>query len=84
MTPIQITVLLHYYSQTDDYYGGDVEPPSVRNAIEFLRKEAMLTENMSDTGLGPQDKITDRGRCFVEAMKALPLPVQTWVMPERN
>lgn len=85
MTPLQIEILLHYYTRTDDYREGDFSAPAVCEAINDFR-------DRPDGPLISQEQVicrhacyalTERGKVFVEAILSLPLPVQEWVMPER-
>lgn len=80
MTPLEIGILLHYYSSGADYRGGDFSAPAVREAIDLFRGGLGLL--MDDISEHPRAyRLTERGECFVEHLKRQPLPVQVWVMP---
>lgn len=80
MTPLQIEMLLHYYSRADDYRDGDFSAPAVREALEGFKRDELLEEDKADT---PRTcyVITERGRVYIEAIRAIPLPERRWVMP---
>lgn len=83
MTPINITVLLHYYYATDDYNGGNYEVPSVRMAIDYLHRQGLIETNVNSKNPDdPHYKISERGQVYVKALMDVPLPVQAWVMPK--
>ena len=84
MSPLEIEILLHYYSDFQtDYQDGDFSAPSVQDAIERFRDELNLLEptQSMDVYHDPHYRITERGRVFVEALCNMPLPVKTWFMP---
>ena len=88
MTPLEIDIILHYYAIAEDYRGGDHSAPAVGEAIKRFISADMLrpaTPNPEDRLLAvrpPAYVVTERGRIYVEALQAVPLPIQKWVMPE--
>ena len=80
MTPLQIEMLLHYYSRADDYRDGDFSAPAVREALEGFKRDELLAADQADP---PRTcyVITERGRVYVEALRAVPMPERRWVMP---
>jgi len=78
MSPLQLEILLHYYSKANDYRDGDFGASSVRSDIEAFKREELLVADPK------QDRcyaIGERGRVLVEAVLAVPLPERRWVMP---
>lgn len=49
--------------------------------LEQLRNAGLVESFVAKAGESPW-RLTDRGRVFVEAIMALPLPVATWSMPK--
>ncbi len=80
MTPLEIEMLLHYYSRTNDYRDGDFSAPAVRNALEWFKREEFLATDKAEP---PKTcyVIAERGRVYVEALKSVPMPERRWVMP---
>ena len=79
MTPLQLEILLHYYACANDFRDGDFSAPAVREAIDRFKDGEMLT---IDDGKGVATyMLTERGRVYVEAVLAVPLPERRWVMP---
>lgn len=78
MTPLQLSILLHYKIETDDWYNGhDV---TKHEEVRGLRDDHGLL-----TGHGATDamyKLTDKGHAFIDGLCATKLPVVKWVMPE--
>lgn len=86
MTPLEIDILFHYYTRAVDYREGDFSAPAVRSTIDAFRDDLSLLECWPDgampDGFCTTYRLTERGRVFIEALQALPLPVQSWAMPE--
>lgn len=82
MTPLQLEMLLHYYASADDFRDGDFGAPSVREAIAHFKAAEMLT--ISDGTSNATYSITERGRVYVEAVLAVPMPERRWVMPSSS
>lgn len=80
MTPLQIDILLHYHCSGCDYREGDYSAPAVREAIDWMRAESQLIENDNESARRCY-KLSERGQVYVNALMAVPLPVQVWVMP---
>jgi hypothetical protein len=83
VTPLGIEIMLHYYCRADDY--PRQEFPAVGTELANLVGAGVLAR-------GPHPKLRDHeptrfhltegGEVYVEALKAVPLPVRKWVMPE--
>ena len=84
MTPLEIEILLWYHCRAADYRDGDFSAPAVRDTIDNFRDHLGLIENRENGRCGDYPctyRLTDRGEAYVGALKAVPLPVKTWVMP---
>jgi hypothetical protein len=81
MTPLKISILLHYYACGDDFRGGDFSAPAVREAISEFTASDLLAPTPLESDNGPEFTITERGRVYVEALRAVPLPEKRWVVP---
>ena len=79
MTPLEIEIILHYYTRPGDYRNGDFSAPAVKNAIDWFCQTGMLELKEISTK-GDYD-LTDRGQAYVDALMALPLPEKRWIMP---
>jgi hypothetical protein len=84
MTPLEISILLHYHSRADDFREGDFSAPAVRQAIDWFRGSAEMLIQGTEPTNGKTYKLTERGEVFVDALLKLPLPVRqrAWVMPQ--
>ena len=82
MSPLGIEMLLHYHTRCEDYRQGDFSAPSVRELMDYFLGVGMLepaTGQYSNWGM--QYQPTEGTRVYVDALKALQLPVKKWVMP---
>lgn len=78
MTPIKLEILMHYDRCLDDYRNGDFGNADVRYAIDDLVKAKLIDPTPSKYA---SFVLSDRGRCYVDALLAIPLPVPVWAMP---
>lgn len=81
MTPLQITMMMHYYASAAPYALDDpthANSPAVKSQREKLVNVGLLQE-CPDCLSGY--RTTTRGDAYVDAICKLPLPVQKWVMP---
>lgn len=80
MCPLEIEILLWYYTRANDYRDGDFSAPAVRETIDRFRGEdGLIAPTVAPTN-GEQKverayRLTDRGQAYVNALMALPLPV---------
>lgn len=82
LTPLEIEILLHYNCGASDFRGGDFSAPAVREAINKFRNDCELIENWTNDACNTAAyRLTKRGQVFVDALCAVPLPVQVWVTP---
>lgn len=79
MSPLRITILLHYYFSIDDYSGPSLGSPAYVEAIEYFLFHKLLKDNIGETNY----VITERGRAYVKMLTDMPLPVCKWVAPEK-
>jgi hypothetical protein len=86
MSPLQIEIVLHYYYSPEDWRDGEWND-ELREMIRDLAETMALIEidpRSHPIGLGYRPgtyRITERGRVYVEALKAMPIPIQTWHVP---
>lgn len=78
MTPFELDVLLHYYGHADDHPHMFNPPPIWRETILRFIQEAVLQENAVING--QLYSLTERGRCYIDYILALPLPRLTYTM----
>ena len=79
MTPLELSILIHYRGCANDFRDGDFSAPAVREAINRFRDVLKLLE-LADDPINAYI-LTERGRVFVDALCEIPLPIQAWVMP---
>lgn len=77
MTPLQIEIMLHYHCCASDYRDGDFSAPAVRDAIDDFRARGLLKESGNKRVYEPTEGV----RLYVDALCAVPAPVQRWVIP---
>ncbi len=86
MKPIEIEILLHYYSNPDNYgdLGNEAVKFDVSNAVlqlinidQLLEHEPLYGEN----GITKKYRLTDRGYACVMGLCEMPLPVAQWYIP---
>lgn len=78
MTPLQISILIHYYTTPTDYRDGDFSAPAVKEQLLDLYNRRML--RYCGAGKRPLFEITDFGRENVEGVGNLETPIP----PERR
>jgi hypothetical protein len=78
VSPLKISILLHYYCSPSDFRDGDFDAPAVREAIDDFLAAGLLERSEE---LGVNYRATEATRIFVEAVCALPAPMLRWVMP---
>jgi predicted transcriptional regulator len=79
MTPLQITMLLHYHTFAEPYINTNINLNwrGVRQQHEWLIIHNLLCNDDSTGGCGY--RVTEKGRVYIEALQAVPLPVSKWV-----
>lgn len=82
MTPLELSILIHYRGCANDFRDGDFSSPSVRSVIDYFCGPLGLLEGTYSNNANY--KLTERGRVFVDALCETPLPIQTWVMPSEG
>jgi hypothetical protein len=76
MTVYEIGIMTHYYAYGDDHPDILRRPPIWEPTIDrFLRHDLLA---LCDSKLERVYDLTDRGRVYVEALKAVPLPQACW------
>jgi hypothetical protein len=79
MTPLAIEILMHYHTRPGDYRDGDFSAPAVRELIDRFNGHDALLE--ASTDIRTSYRLSKRGEVCIEALQAIPLPVQAWIMP---
>lgn len=81
---IAAEIMLHYYYSGEDYTVSHKHSTAVRDFLVHWVDIGMLSrtgEDNADGQTGPQYKITERGRVWVQALLATPYLVQSWNIP---
>lgn len=85
MTPLRLSIALHYHYATTDFLDGDFTAPAVGEAMSEFLRQGLLKEAPSpqqgQTAMPAEWVATERLTVFVKALTEIPLPVQAWVMP---
>jgi len=81
MTPLQITMMIHYHAINEPYAMRQPEhanSPAVREQTQDLADAGLIEPSTrSDSGW----RSTAKGQAYIEALCNLPLPVCKWVVP---
>lgn len=81
MTPLEISILLHYHTRPGDFRDGDFGASLVRPTLEAFVDLGLLKRGGDR---GEQYAATAGCRCYVKALCAVPRPVQQWVIPPQR
>lgn len=76
MTPNQIAMLLSVHVTGELGELMPRESQAYKETFHFLDDNNLIQEGLDDYS------VTPKGLCLIEAMKALPMPVQSWRMPD--
>ncbi len=87
MTPVCIETLLHAHYRREPFPDSIV----VIQAADYLARHEMIEivpddrpVNVTTVPSLPIYRTTDKGKCFVDHICKLPLPVETWSIPEKG
>lgn len=82
MSPLEIEIMLHYFSGNADYMDGGWEPGcQIENCINMFVAGGYLVPH---TDIDRLYEITEGGKVYVHALMEVPLPTQVWQMPEKK
>lgn len=91
MSPLQLSILLHYKCAPYDYNNGDFSAPAVRDAIDKFRDKSdswtisgMLVPSFPEAGSLASYTLSEKGEVFVKALCELQPPILVWVMPDNT
>lgn len=80
MTPLQIKMILHYYTIHAPYAEDD--PLHANSPAVMQQRNCLASDNLIEACNSPSGyRTTERGEAYVNALCAMPLPVSKWVMP---
>ena len=77
MTPLQLSILLHYYGHANDFRGGDFSPPAVGEALDWFIKVNMLSVPMFGDN---KYALTKKGKFYIDYLLSVPLPTTQYVI----
>lgn len=83
-SPLKIQIALWYWCRTDDYSSDDIHhrfSPACKEIYNQFLKEELLVEAKEGVN-GPTYKAGPALECYVDALCAIPFPVQQWVIPD--
>lgn len=81
MTPLQVEILLHYWYCPDDFKLHSEGNAGKKKFCEELVRLGILSKASKGTNF--YEANMEALRPYVEAVLAVPLPVQVWVVPEK-
>ncbi len=96
MTPLQLEILLHYYTSPEDYPGvsgmrmnGSSEghggmKRGGASALKRIQNHGLISATGTGSNVNPFYRITNKGICYVTALLNTPLPVQRWHIPDET
>lgn len=82
MTPLQIKMMLHYYCSPTPY--AKYEPHHAHSEAVFDQRANLMDEGLLvpvDSAMASYE-CTEKGKAYVSALCAMPLPIAKWVIPE--
>lgn len=77
MTPLQLSILIHYHSLLGDF--RDLDAPAVADAMNRFCDDGMIEYYIFNS---TKFRITEKGNFFVDYLCTIPLPVSIWKIPE--
>lgn len=80
MSPLQVEILLHYWYSPDDFNLHHEGSPMRKQFCDELVERGILSKATGGTNFYTAN--TEALKPYIEAVLAVPLPVQVWVMPE--
>lgn len=83
VSPLEISIALHYHCRVDDYgrHNGDnnFDAPAVVDTLARFVEAGLLT--VDQDGI-PSYRATPGLAVWVDAICSVPLPVQQWIIPK--
>jgi hypothetical protein len=83
MTPLGLSICLHYHVSSDDFRDGDLSAPAVVDEINQLLVGGMLGKHAISPPFANKYYPTPRLRSFIGMLCDTPLPVQVWCHPDK-
>lgn len=88
MTPLMITIAIHYHCRADDYgvCNGDnnFHAPAVQDALRHFVEAGLLAKQEPTVQSPVQYIATDGLKVYVERLLEVPWPVRGWIMPQTS
>jgi hypothetical protein len=82
MTPLEINMLLHYYTTPGQFPHHD--SPAQIDAVHGFVNQGLIRINDENPRNGDHGfVVTERGMALIDAWLRTPLPVQRWEVPAR-
>lgn len=83
MSPLEVEMLLWYYSRVTDYRDGDFSAPAVRGALEDFKGMGLIATRAQPTLDEPKRTprtydLTDGGKLLVNRICSTPFPELKW------
>lgn len=84
MTNLQIMMMIHYYCFNEPY--AKAEPQHASSLAVQSQRVELVEQNLLEANHNCEAGyvVTDRGRAYVDALQAMPLPVIKWIIPDQN
>ncbi len=75
MSPLEVSILIHYHCFPGDFRDGDFSAPAVREAIDYFVAQGMLR---TPTHRRTYYEATDGCSMYVKQICSVPLPSLKW------
>lgn len=82
MTPIEIEILLYYYYSTEDNFSKKNVPIFKETMDRFVKLGLILANPIQHPCCYAYSGNREALAAYVDALKAVPLPVQRWVVEQ--
>ena len=84
MTPLQVRMMLHFYTTPVPY--AQENPPHANSQAVIDQRACLhhhgLIEAANNFDGSPGWRCTDRGKAYIEAVCAVQVPICKWVQPD--
>lgn len=82
MTPLQVTMLMHYYAICAPY--SEHNTAHAESEAVYRQRNNLVARGLIEVALEPSGyRVTDKGKCLIKHICELPNPISTteWRMP---
>lgn len=80
VSPLVISIAIHYHTTVGDFRDGDFDAPAVREALELLVDNGLLKVKAVGLDNAFSYKATDGLAAWIDGLRSVPFPKLTWVI----